>query len=279
MHALRADLFRISAGYPSPRKDLEKAEVASALRADPGNPYALMMSEDVDPLPSTIAHPDDWRSWFLASERHHFDLDEISRAAKLAPDIASMIERLALAEIGKGDPKQALTHATLAVDLAPGRPEGLDVLAQAYAASGRCSEATSTEQRAMDAVPDTGGAGAARYFRTRMDALASYCEARSAHAVAEVTQSQVRPAGAVRDVKLRSCAKPVPRIWFKGKLQVEFTIGADGKTRDIAVTGKAAKNVVAVLRKYVESCSYEPQTVDGKPLTAHRTMIFSPSTK
>lgn len=283
VHALRANLFRLSAGFATPRKDLEKAELASALAIDPGNPYALMMSDDADPTPATTAHPDDWRSWFLASERHHFDLAEISRAAKLAPDVPGVVEQLALAEIRKGDLTQALTHATLAVDLAPGRPEGLDVLAQAYAASGRCGEATSAEQRAMDAIPDTAGAGSARYFRSRMDALASNCEARSRRAsrsgASEAVDSEPRPAGATRELKLRSCGKPVPRVWFKGKLQVQFTIGEDGKTRDIAVSGTAAKSVVAVVRKYVESCSYDPQTVDGKPLAAHRTMIFSPSTR
>lgn len=285
VHALRADLFRLSVGFPSPRKDLQKAEVETALRVDPGNPYALMMSEDADPAPATAVHPDDWRSWMLASERHHFDLGDIRRAARLAPDVAGVIERLALAEIGERDLTQALTHATRAVDLAPGRPDGLDVLAQAYAASGRCDDATSAEQRAMDAVSDSAGAGSARYFRSRMDALAEMCARRSAHGVPQTARAAAeaaespRAAGTIREVKLRSCAKPVPRVWFKGKLQVEFTVGEDGKTRDIAVSGNAARTVVAVVRKYVESCRYDPQTIDGKPFTAHRTIVFSPSTK
>ncbi|HEY2031987.1 MAG TPA: DUF1570 domain-containing protein [Myxococcales bacterium] len=276
VHALRANLFRLSVGFPGPRKDLERAELASALSIDPANPYALMMSADADPSAATKAHPDDWRSWFVAADRRQYDLADISRAAKLAPDVPGVVERLALAEAGAGDLKQALTHATLAVDLAPGRPDGLDVLAQVYAASGRCDDATSAEQRAMDAVSDNAGAGAARYFRSRMDVLASNCSAQRAPAVLETVS---RTVATVREVKLRACSKPVPRVWFKGKLQAVFTIGKDGKAHDVAISGNAAKPVVAVVRKYVESCSYEPQSIDGKPVTAHRTLIFSPSSK
>jgi tetratricopeptide (TPR) repeat protein len=267
--ALRADLFRMSPGYGK-RPELMTAELAKALQADPGNPYALMLKDDGDAKPATAAHPDDWRSWLLAFDRNHEGRADIERALKLAPDEPSVLLRLAFVELGADEQQRALEHAARAVELAPGRSDALDALAQVQAGNGRCDEAAATEQRALDSRPDAAVTYVPQELLDRQRALRDYCERRKTAPAVASRQTEVR------QVKVKSCKVSPPRFFAKSEIRIHFTLGEDGSPREITVDGGESKAVRSALRKYIESCSYEPFVVDGKPQAAPTTWILSP---
>src|SRR5205823_13213678 len=129
-----------------------RVELGEALVADPGDPLALKLSADDDPAPAVVAHPGDWRSWVLLFDRKKEQHASIEKAAQLAPQNAGVLYRLAFAEQEKGKSGPALEHAAKAAELAPGRPDVFDALAQIYAANHRCPEARDAEQRAIEAL-------------------------------------------------------------------------------------------------------------------------------
>jgi tetratricopeptide (TPR) repeat protein len=153
VHALRADLLRLSPGYDATpeRTQMMKSELSLALAADAANPLALELAGTGDARASVAAHPGDWRAWILLADRDG-DTAAIEKAARLAPDNAGVLERLALAELNAGRTDRALQHAVAAVELTPWRSDVLDALAQVYAASRRCDEAHAVEQRAITPV-------------------------------------------------------------------------------------------------------------------------------
>jgi tetratricopeptide (TPR) repeat protein len=265
--ALRADLLRLSPGYAS-RPELVAAEVEKALAADPGNAYALMLKQGSDPAAATSAHPDDWRAWYLAALRNEKDRKFIDQAAKLAPDNPSVLSKLAYAELVAGAYDRGLAAAAHAVDLAPGRSEALDMLAQAYAANSRCDEAGVAEQRAIDSIPDASANGVPPALLKRQRDLRDHCgPARTQQIVQRVTA----------EVKLKSCKKPLPRVTQKLDLTINFTLAEDGSAKEVKVTGAASEAMRAAMRRYVESCSYEPVVVDGKPQAVQTTTRFRTS--
>jgi tetratricopeptide (TPR) repeat protein len=272
VHALRADLLRMSPGYGA-RPQLVAPEIAKALEADPGNPYALMLKEGGDPKVATAAHPDDWRAWLLAFDRNQEDRQAIDQAMKLAPDEPSVLLRMAFAELHTDEGPRALEHATRAADLAPGRSDALDALAHALAGNGRCDEASAVEQRAVDAVADAAASGVPQEMRDRQRGLRDYCDQRKVASAVGSRQMQLR------EVKLKSCKAPPPRLYAKSEIRIHFTLGEDGTPRAITIDGAASTAVRSALRKYVESCRYEPVLVDGKPQEVQTSMTVSPASR
>ena len=261
--ALRADLLRFSPG--SSRNELSQAEVQKALAIDPGNPYALILQQGSSAAAATAAHPDDWRSWFLAASRDEKDRAAIDKAASLAPDNASVLSRLTFAELNAGAKERALAHAAHAVEISPGRSEALDALAHAYAANARCDDAAVAEQRAIDAIPDAAVNGAPQALLQRQRELRDHCGAARQPQIAQ---------RATAEVKLKSCKKPLPRVTAKLDLMINFTLAEDGSAKGVKVTGQATEAMRSAMQKYVESCSYEPVVVDGKPQAVQTTTRF-----
>ena len=52
----------------------------------------------------------------------------------------------------------------------------------------------------------------------------------------------------------------------KGTLKAEFLVRKDGTVADLIVKGDASAGAVAVVKKYIQSCRYDPILEDGKPL-------------
>jgi hypothetical protein len=262
--ALRADLLRAAPG--SSRKELSKIEVQKALAADPANPYALILQEGSSAAAATAAHPDDWRSWFLAAARDNNDRSAIDRAAKLAPENPAVLVLQTFADLTSGAYGPALEHAARAVDLAPGRSDALDALAQAYSANARCDEAATTEQRAIDSISDVSVNGVPPSLIQRQRSMRDHC---GVQAPAQQVVQRI-----LTELKRKSCKNPLPRSLGKVDLQVNFTLAENGATKDVKVTGEAPEAMRAAMRKYIESCSYEPVVVDGKPQAVQTSTRF-----
>jgi tetratricopeptide (TPR) repeat protein len=260
--ALRADLLRVMPG--TARKEQSQVEVQKSLAADPGNPYALTL-QDGSAAAATAAHPDDWRSWFLAAKQDEKDRAAIDQAAKLAPDNPYVLSRLTFADLNAGANDRALAHASHAVEVAPGRSAALDALAHAYAANARCDEAAVAEQRAIDAIPDAAVNGVPPELLQRQRELRNHCGAAAQPQIAQQVATEV---------KLKSCKKPLPRVTSKLDLQIDFTLAEDGSTKGVKVSGVATQAMRSAMQRYVESCSYEPVVVDGKPQAVQTTTRF-----
>ncbi|HUJ28147.1 MAG TPA: hypothetical protein VLW85_19130 [Myxococcales bacterium] len=258
--ALRSELFAHTPGERSPleRAQLSGAELQKALAVDAGNPLAVQLSKSADAGAAVDRHPDDWRSWVVAYDRHSQDPAAIQKAFALAPENAGVLYRLAFAEQGAGKGEQALQHAAHAVEVAPGRPDVLDALAQIEAANGHCTEAHDVEERAVEAFPDSAADGAPAALRARIAQIDASC-------VQRTTQSQVARQVLVQPV-LKRCARAVPRAeTARDAMTATFLIGEDGAVSAVAVKGNGSKALMAAFRRYVESCTFEPVVVDGKP--------------
>jgi tetratricopeptide (TPR) repeat protein len=264
VYAQRADLLRLSPGFRDrgERAALEKADVALALQADPANPLALKLSPGSDPQAAVAAHADDWRAWVLVGDAKK-DPAAFLQAAKLAPDNAGVLARLAILDLNRGDKAAALQHSVRAAELAPGRSDVLDVLAQTYAFLGRCDDADRWEQRAIDALSDAAPGSSVAELRKRKETLALRCG-----------EQAIEQRVLVQPV-LKRCSLPVPRPTAKDHprgLEVQFTIREDGSVADVALTGSAAGAYLSALKKYFESCTYEAIVVDGKPLSVKSSL-------
>jgi hypothetical protein len=278
--ALRADLLRVGPGRPAPQA--VESEIARALAVDPGNPYALMLEEKADPKPAVAAHPDDWRAWVLAFDRGGQKRADIEQAAKLAPDEPDVLERLVVAELHDNQSQAALDHATAARDAAPTRTDILEVLAEAYFVNGRCDDAIGTEQRAIDVRPDAGVRQAPAAMRSRMMYLRAHCRNAlpPAPAVAAASaNSRWDAAQGAPEVNLKSCSMKPPRLALTTDLRIDFTLDVKGRPKAVTVQGEVDKAIRVSLRKFVESCRYEPVVVDGKPREVPTSMVVSSSKK
>jgi len=258
VYALLADLTRLSPGYrASPEREMRKQSlIAQALEADPGNPLALRLSDSADAALSTRAHPDDWRSWLLYADRNNHDLPASQKAAQLAPDNPTVLARLAMAEQAAGRTADALLHGARAVELAPGRSDLLATYAVVLADSGRCEESRAYAQRSIDLLPDGAPAAAVTALKSTRKAVGEHCQ----------------KLAAVRDRKLgppKGCDRP-PKIGRKdvvdGPLVAEFVVRDDGSVADLTVQGKASERVLSALKRYVQSCRYDPVREGGKAL-------------
>ncbi|HET7784904.1 MAG TPA: hypothetical protein VFL36_02960 [Myxococcales bacterium] len=259
VYALLADLQRISAGYPKTpeRQGRLQSLLSLALKEDPGNPLALQLSGGGDASLATRLHPEDWRAWVLAADRNPDDRAAVEKAAQLAPDVPGVLMRLAWVRQKQADLRGALEAAVRAVELAPGRSDVLDTLAHMEAANGKCAEASAREQHAIDVLPD--GASPSE-LRKRAAELDDACAARKAVVERSVMGAPV----------LRSCKAKEPRLGrrdkVRGAIAADFVIGEDGAVSGVKVTGDAGPRALAAVRKYVESCTYEPLQIDGKPV-------------
>jgi tetratricopeptide (TPR) repeat protein len=231
-----------------------KSELSLALAADAANPLALELAGTGDARASVAAHPGDWRAWILRADRDG-DTAAIEKAARLAPDNASVLERLALAELNAGRTDRALQHAVAAVELTPWRSDVLDALAQIYAASRRCDEAHAVEQRAIDALPDAAPPSAAAELSNRLAVLDRECGLARESVVRQVLFTPVS----------KGCSLPLPPAHSGGTLIAEFTIREDGSVGGVSVKGAAGRSVLAAVKRHFESCKYEPIVHDGKP--------------
>jgi len=265
VHALRADLLRISPGYPrTPERTARmQTELSLALQDDPGNPLALELSESGDAEAATHLHPDDWRAWVLLADRNQNAPAAIARAAKLAPDNAGVLSRLAWAEAAAGQRKKAIEHARRANELSPGRTVHLDTLASLLAKAGRCDEAIRTEQRAIEVLPDTAPPDAAGELRARLSQMETRC-GRTPSQV-EMEETDAPDTAPVR----KSCGEP-PRLAAppKGTITAEYTVREDGSVAEVAMSGSATEAVLRAFKAFVRSCSYQPATRGGKPVAA-----------
>ena len=263
VHALRADLLRMSPGYSRTpeREERMRAELALSLQDDPGNPLALELSGSGDAQAAVSAHAGDWRAWVVLADRNGNDASAIAKAARLAPDNAGVLSRLAWAENAAGRRKKAIEHARRANELAPGRSIHLDTLASLLAGAGQCSEAILLEQRAIEVLPDTAPADAAGELRARLSQMEQKCHR---------APSRVEMAEGDADTKpvRKSCGQP-PQLDAqpKGPITAEYTVREDGSVAEISMTGNASAEVLRAFRAFVKSCSYLPAMRGGKPVS------------
>jgi len=260
VYAVLADLMRLSPGYPrTPERDMRmRALLASAAQEDPGHPLALRLAETADTSIATARHPDDWRAWLLYAERNGFDLAASEKAARLAPDNPTALSRLALAQDKAGKAAEALRPAARAVEFAPGRSDVLAMFAIVLADNGRCEESSSFAQRAIDVLPDGADAAAIKALRETRQAIADHCSKLATTRSVERTILGPPKGCDPRGPRLG------PRDRVKGKVTADFLVHADGTVGDVTVKGEATEGALAAVRKYVQSCRYDPIEQGGK---------------
>lgn len=267
VHALRADLFRLSPGHGKGegREHLRDGELSAALGYDPAHPLALELSGKGDAQQAVRAHPDDWRAWVLFANRNNEDAAALAKAAALMPHEGQVLARLALAEHNAGKRDEGLAHAVRAVELSPNRPDVLDVLARLQAVAGKCDQAIALEKRAIDALPDSASPAAYAELNRNLARMPELCGPPP-----ELTRQVL-----IQPVQ-KKCARPSPRAQasdhVRGPLLVNFTIGLDGSVSQVEIKGNASSGLLKKVRQYVESCSYQPIVVDGKTQTLRTTV-------
>jgi len=257
MHALRAEMFAYASEKPDSERKFDE-ELALAQAADPANPLMLALSRDKpDAKIAVERHPEDYRSWLLWFDQNEKDLAAIRKAAALAPDNAQVLSRLALAEQEEGFSREAVEHAERAAAISPA-PLVLHALAVVYDKNGRCSEATSQEERAIEALPDRVDARVPAILRLELTRIAASCGKGDVIG----TSSQTVEAEPV----LRMCRQPLAMTRARAKdITAQFTIREDGSVTAVAILGKTDDRTAGVLRQFVESCGFEPVMVEGKP--------------
>jgi tetratricopeptide (TPR) repeat protein len=244
VYALRAQLFR--ANLDDRERYNQKhyqEEAAKALVLDPGNPLALALSDKPDVKLAVDRHPDDWRSWMLWVGDHASDVVAIRKAAELAPDNATVVAQLALAEQHAGETQAALQHAEQAVAMSP-RYVNLDALAQVYARSGRCADALIQEERALDSLPDRINALVPAGLRGTLEGIAERCDG------ADLVFATP---------KVKACRQPLnaPQKDLKAA-RARFSVREDGSVTAVAIGGARGTWGNGQMRSFVQSCRFEP---------------------
>lgn len=259
MHAIRADLLRLSMGLP-PRPGEAAAEARVALRLDPGNPLAQRIAGDGDAEQSTRAHPDDWRAWvLLAGKKKDLARASLRRALELAPGNAEVMSQLAWEEGRAGDLARALELARQAVARAPGHPVVLDAWAGMLAQTGECDAAAQAEHRAIDALPDNAPRELAVELHGRLQAMESGCRARTAKLV---------------EPKLVDCDGAGPlAAGAAGDVTVAFVIGADGRVSGVEGQ-RGSPQAVAAVARWLATCRYAPAQRGDQAVPASATQEF-----
>ncbi len=115
-------------------------------------------------------------------------------------------------------------------------------------------------QRALDVLPDGADRRAVATLKQTRRAIEEHCQkARNARSV------ERRLVGVPK-----GCDPAGPRLGradtVKGTLKAEFLVRGDGTVADLIVKGDASAGAIAVVKKYIQSCRYEPILEDGKPL-------------
>jgi tetratricopeptide (TPR) repeat protein len=257
VHALRAELFTYFPTLPDARQRLEE-ELGRAKAADPAHPLMLAVSGNKRDLELAIErHPEDWRSWVLWFDENEKNVAAIQKAAELAPNNAGVLARLAVAKQGEGQSAKALELAERAVTISPG-PFQLHSLATVYDKNGRCADAVIQEERAVEALPDRVDPRLPAAFRARIAEITASC---GKHDVIGTAARTVEA-----EPVLRTCRQPLLVSPSSAKsISVEFTIRNDGTVAAVAIQGARDDKESGMLRQFVESCSFEPVIVGGKP--------------
>ena len=265
VHAVRAELFAHLGGRPNSEQKFHE-ELALARVADPAHPLMLALSERNRDLKLAIErHPEDWRSWVIWYDENK-DVTAIRKAAELAPNNAGVLARLAVAEQVEGQSAKALELAERAVAISPG-PFELHSLASVYDKNGRCAEAIVQEERAAEALPDRVDARIPAAFRARIAEISATC------GKGDVIGTAVRAVEA--EPVLKICRQPLYVASSSAKaISVEFTIREDGTVAAVAIKGAQDNKESGMLRQFVESCSFEPVIVDGKPRRAQLNLTL-----
>jgi tetratricopeptide (TPR) repeat protein len=271
VYAILADLQRLSPGHPrTPEREARKASLlALALQADPGNPLAIELSEVGDVTAATRLHPDDWRAWLVFAERNQRDLPALQKAAQLAPENPTVLSRLALAEGEQGKLEVAMQHAVRALEIAPGRSDLLAVLGIVQAGAGQCSKGVDSVQRAIDVLPDGAPSSAVGALKKTRQSVEEHCQKVAAAKNLEQrylgTPQGCDPAG----LRLGR------RDRVKGKLTAEFLVRHDGTVANVVVKDQVSAGTAGAVRRYLESCRYDPILQDGKPVEVRWQVEFN----
>ena len=182
------------------------------------------------------------------------------KAHGLAPENPAVLARLSWAEARHGDRAAALQHATRAVEIAPGRSDLLAALGGVLADAGRCPEGMGFIERAIDVLPDGADPAAVGALKEMQRLVEEHCEK-----LANVGNVERRVIGAATgcDPKGLRFAK---RDKVKGTVTAEFKLREDGRVTDVEIKGNLGPSAAAVVKKYVESCRFDPVLEDGKPV-------------
>ena len=194
VHATRATLARIasrSLGSWS-RRALERAELAEALRLDPGSVPALdAMSWTAPPeqwpalaRAAVERHPEEGGAWLLmarALEMNRQPAAEVEaayrRAVELSPQNVSATNGLAWLYVTQRRFEEALPLAKVAATHAPWHPVMLDTYASTLAGLGRCAEAVELQERAIRLLVDFPDENLERQLRERLARFQRECQA------------------------------------------------------------------------------------------------------
>lgn len=167
VHATRARLASIasrSRGGSWSRWALAQAELAEALRMDPGSVPALDAMRRTTPREQWPAlartaverHPEEGGAWLLmakaleANQRPAAEVEAAYRkAVELSPRDVSATNRLAWLYVTQRRFEEALPLAEVAATHAPWNPAMLDTYASTLAGLGRCAEGIELEERAV----------------------------------------------------------------------------------------------------------------------------------
>jgi hypothetical protein len=52
-------------------------------------------------------------------------------------------------------------------------------------------------------------------------------------------------------------------------VKAAYLIGADGRVREVSVTGKASAGALKAIQRFIASCTYAPALREGKPIPVH----------
>ncbi|AKQ67986.1 hypothetical protein A176_004898 [Myxococcus hansupus] len=169
VHVTRARLHRSAFGgtlTPAQRQVQAQADVAEALRLEPGHVHAAVlgavMEEDgakrlARARALTAAHPASAEAWDLLGDSlgeetsARVEREQARRnALRLTPEEPARLAALAREYTANGRHANALAHAVKAAKLAPWSQDVQATLAVAAAAQGRCAEAQVAQARAVD---------------------------------------------------------------------------------------------------------------------------------
>jgi tetratricopeptide (TPR) repeat protein len=187
-HAVRLELLPwINRGKPLPPGAVE-AEVAEALRHDPGHVTALRVRalREKDAAArlalaeqAVAAHPEDGRAWgFLGSALPEGDarrLEAYGRAAALLPEDGTALNNHAWNLLAAGRSGEALPLARAAVVLEPWSAFNLDTLASVLDDLGQCPAALPVQRRACDLLGEGYSAEDRKELEGRLAALEKQC--------------------------------------------------------------------------------------------------------
>jgi tetratricopeptide (TPR) repeat protein len=144
---LPVSLLLLSLPWPNRGEKVEagklEAEVAEALRHDPGAVSALAVAIGRKPAEGVALAPDDARAWLLlasALPREAKDRREaaLRKAVEVDPSSGLALNELSWLLLGSGRADEALPLARRAVELSPGSAPFLDALAGIAEARGGC---------------------------------------------------------------------------------------------------------------------------------------------